>query len=441
MKKKQIFNLIMVLAVVLIIGAGIVTAGSILGWFDGDTEDGARLADLRGIVTLERNGIACNASADTALREGDRIETAFGAEAELQVGDSRIIMGEKSELTVGCPAKEEFSAAVGKGEIFTRGDTPLELSFEKGTVQISEAVTSLSVRTGAWSISVYEGSVPWKDQTIEAGSVLSLTADEEQMVSCQESMLNDFLLRQLRNVPEDIRMCFTAQDLDRIVRERQEALAQRPSSEPEMTEEPVKTSESAEETQETAVTETTEKTEQKPVKQTEEAASTEEAARTEEPTEETETSEPTEVPTTEEPATEEKGNTCTLTIRCDTILSNMDHLDPGKVEFVPENGYILWGASVKFEDGETAFDVLKRACEKYGIQLEYSWTPMYNSYYVEGINYLYEFDCGSESGWMYKVNGWFPNYGCSEYTLKDGDRIEFCYTCNGLGADVGGGVW
>ena len=33
---------------------------------------------------------------------------------------------------------------------------------------------------------------------------------------------------------------------------------------------------------------------------------------------------------------------------------------------------------------------------------------MYNSYYVEGIGNLYEFDCGSESGWMYKVNGWFP---------------------------------
>ncbi len=50
---------------------------------------------------------------------------------------------------------------------------------------------------------------------------------------------------------------------------------------------------------------------------------------------------------------------------------------------------------------------------------------MYNSYYVEGIGNLYEFDCGSESGWMCKVNGWFPNYGCSSYTLSDGgcDRL------------------
>jgi len=65
---------------------------------------------------------------------------------------------------------------------------------------------------------------------------------------------------------------------------------------------------------------------------------------------------------------------------------------------------------------------------------------MYNSYYIEGIGNLYEFDCGPESGWMYKVNGWFPNFGCSSYPLSDGDNIVWCYTCNGLGADVGGGV-
>ena len=60
-----------------------------------------------------------------------------------------------------------------------------------------------------------------------------------------------------------------------------------------------------------------------------------------------------------------------------------------------------------------------------------------DGYYIQGINNLYEFDCGAQSGWMYKVNGWFPNYGCSKYTLEDGDDIVWCFTCNGLGADVG----
>ena len=132
---------------------------------------------------------------------------------------------------------------------------------------------------------------------------------------------------------------------------------------------------------------------------------------------------------------------CTIQIRCDTILDNMDHLTAGKNAYVPANGVILATSTVQFVDGETVFDVLNRVCSYAGIQLEYSWTPMYGSYYIEGINNLYEFDCGYESGWMYKVNGWFPNYGCSSYVLKDGDTIVWCYTCNGLGADVGGSVY
>ena len=42
---------------------------------------------------------------------------------------------------------------------------------------------------------------------------------------------------------------------------------------------------------------------------------------------------------------------------------------------------------------------------------------------------------------MYKVNDWFPNYGCSSYYLKDGDEIVCCYTCEGLGTDVGADEW
>ena len=64
---------------------------------------------------------------------------------------------------------------------------------------------------------------------------------------------------------------------------------------------------------------------------------------------------------------------------------------------------------------------------------------MYNSAYIEGINNLYEFDCGELSGWMYKVNGWFPNYGCSACKVENGDDIVWCYTCKGFGKDVGGG--
>ena len=133
---------------------------------------------------------------------------------------------------------------------------------------------------------------------------------------------------------------------------------------------------------------------------------------------------------------EDTGMTCTFSIECSTILNNWDNLKESKAEFVPADGWILYPSEVEFYEGETVFDVLKRVCNEAGIQMESEWTPMYNSYYVSGINNLYEFDCGKDSGWMYAVNGWYPNYGCSKYTLEDGDTVEWRYTCD-LGRDVG----
>ena len=69
--------------------------------------------------------------------------------------------------------------------------------------------------------------------------------------------------------------------------------------------------------------------------------------------------------------------------------------------------------------------------------MECVYSANYGSVYVQGINNLYEFSCGELSGWMYRVNGVFPNYGCSKYVLKDGDVVEWVYTCD-LGRDVGG---
>lgn len=140
----------------------------------------------------------------------------------------------------------------------------------------------------------------------------------------------------------------------------------------------------------------------------------------------------------EEQETKDTNLYCTFTITCSTILDNIDALDPEKKELVPKDGIILKKQKVQFKEGESVYDVLVKVCKDNNIHMESSWTPMYNSAYIEGINNLYEFDCGSLSGWMYKVNEWFPNYGCSRYVLKNGDDVVWCYTCN-LGYDVGGG--
>lgn len=129
--------------------------------------------------------------------------------------------------------------------------------------------------------------------------------------------------------------------------------------------------------------------------------------------------------------------TCTISISCAAILKHMDWLAPDKTSLVPADGWILPPTKVTFYEGESVFNVLQRTCKQKKIHMEFKNTPMYNSAYIQGIHNLYEFDCGELSGWMYKVNDWFPNYGCSRYQLKDGDKICWVYTCD-LGSDVGG---
>ena len=127
----------------------------------------------------------------------------------------------------------------------------------------------------------------------------------------------------------------------------------------------------------------------------------------------------------------------TLEIRCNTLLENRGDLDPAKLPYLPADGVVLECKEYAFIPGETVFDLVKRACEQAEIPLEYNWTPGYGSYYIEGIHHLYEFDCGPQSGWMYSVNGQYPDRGCSACLLQDGDVVTWNYTCQGLGADLG----
>jgi|GEM_PF-413523 len=132
-----------------------------------------------------------------------------------------------------------------------------------------------------------------------------------------------------------------------------------------------------------------------------------------------------------------KTRTATLSVSATTLLDKLDKLDSSKHEVLPEDGIIYKARKVTFYEGESVFDVLLREMKKSKIHMEFEMTPLYNSNYIEGINNLYEFDAGELSGWMYKVNGWFPNYGSSRYALEDGDVVEWVYTTD-LGRDVGG---
>lgn len=156
-------------------------------------------------------------------------------------------------------------------------------------------------------------------------------------------------------------------------------------------------------------------------------------------------------PSTTAPTTQvitEMKKYCTVRIKCNTIYDNLSKLKSGKKDFLPSNGVILNNVKVELNGGESAFDVIKKACEenvctdncKYckanGVQIEYTYTPAFNNYYIEGIHQIYEKDCGTQSGWMYSVNGVFPDVDTSSYSVSPGDVIVFSFTCN-MGEDIG----
>lgn len=463
----------MVLAIVLLLALGIGAVGHIQGWFDADNGDAARLTNIRGIVRLARDGAAFDVKEDTVLRDSDTVTCVMGATADVLIGDTTITLGENGQLRVLSPEASDFQLLA--GEAFVRARDTVSITLDQTPLTFSDAAAALSVRAGAWSVSVFSGKV----DDAAAGQKIEQVGTQRAIQTLSIDSLNNFTIQALRAAQEDWAMCFTNADLDDLAARRQaetQALLQQgtqtlpaehsqpttpteegtlptetapdsttptdtvaPSSEPTQPEATTPTTDTTPTTEPTDHTQpgTHPTTPTEPRPQTQE---TQPQTQTEPPRQTEPTQPPTEPPTEAPTQPPEPERFCTLTIRCDTILSNMDNLNPAKAGYVPSDGYILYPTEIPLEEGDTAFDVLQRACDTCGIQLEYSWTPMYNSYYVEGIGNLYEFDCGSQSGWMYKVNGWFPNYGCSSYTLSEGDNIVFCYTCNGLGADVGGGV-
>ncbi|MCR4708687.1 MAG: DUF4430 domain-containing protein [Clostridiales bacterium] len=142
-----------------------------------------------------------------------------------------------------------------------------------------------------------------------------------------------------------------------------------------------------------------------------------------------------------EPAPEPEPSTITVHIQilCYTLSNDMSQLENEAIrDYIPSNGVILGRTSYTCDQGSgmTVYDALSTVCKNNGVQLDANYRSSYGSVYVEGIGYLYEFDAGPQSGWMYSVNGTFPNYGCSSYELKDGDEIKWLYTCKGIGTDL-----
>lgn len=401
--RSRALNIVMVVLAAVVVVTGVLGVIGLKG--AGSAPDGASAqvssANKLGNVNIERSGIAYAVEEGDSLTDGDILETLADSEITVRVaGGGDFVLAEKSEAVVRV-GEGVVTLDLLEGEVFTdvaSTGCQLALGVPQGEFLLSDAAAFANVRVGSSSLDVLSGSASESSSglTARAGESLCLLGNEDvssaEVASLDIASLNDFALEKSRALIEgDRTLCFDIAQIDEIVAERaaQKAAA---SSAPSL----------------------------------EESAGVDGVSGNASGSENAGVSASSEL------------MTCTIEIRCDTILDNMGNLAPGKDVYVPSNGVILSTSTVQFAEGDTVFDVLRAACSSAGIQLEYSYTPGYGAYYVEGVNNLYEFDCGNQSGWMYKVNGWFPNYGCSSYELENGDAIVWCYTCNGLGADVGG---
>jgi|GEM_PF-2285060 len=90
---------------------------------------------------------------------------------------------------------------------------------------------------------------------------------------------------------------------------------------------------------------------------------------------------------------------------------------------------VFAGEYFELNPGETAYSLLHRIP---------SLSVVSNNGFVVSINGFGAFDDGPLSGWMYRVNGVFPDIAANQFTLQNGHRIEWVFTRD-LGDDVGGG--
>ena len=122
-----------------------------------------------------------------------------------------------------------------------------------------------------------------------------------------------------------------------------------------------------------------------------------------------------------------------LTIDVRTLLVQTEQLDPAKLAYVPNSGYILQDEAVEYEAGLTAFDALLDAAEQHQVAVDYR---QLGSAYIDGIGQIYAGDCGAGSGWLYAVNGESPGQSAGNVELEPGDEVAWVYTCD-MGRDVG----
>ncbi|MGP4064371.1 DUF4430 domain-containing protein [Oceanobacillus sp. M65] len=100
-------------------------------------------------------------------------------------------------------------------------------------------------------------------------------------------------------------------------------------------------------------------------------------------------------------------------------------------------GQIVPQTRVERKEGDTILDITRRVLKQKGIQ--FSVTGSNSTAYVQGIDNLYEFDEGQNSGWMIRLDGALIKQSAGATPVQDGQVIYWFYTTNYLEESGAGG--
>lgn len=366
MKNSRIFNLIIISFALLIITGSVLLMGNLLGSTSAQSSMEVFPSSKTGSVSLIRRNAGYEMKTDIVLNNSDQVSTYVDSSCVINIGDSSVAdISESSNLCIVNASAKEACFKVESGTVmFTTYETLYTVKNVVGRISPKpDSLFSMEAHEGTQTLSVYKGSVEIEflneKTTLGCGQCAIITQNDDKESSISYSTvsinrLNAFLINTLIDNNTE---CFNSSELKGELEQRrletEQARAEQAAHEAEII------------SQGGTVAVINLKASQ-----------------------------------TGEKAKAEDIFTCTVQIRCDTILNNMDRLTAGKNIYVPASGVILDTSKVEFVQGESVYDVLKRACVHAGIPLEYSWTVEYGGYYIEGINNLYEFDCGAQSGWM-----------------------------------------
>lgn len=107
-----------------------------------------------------------------------------------------------------------------------------------------------------------------------------------------------------------------------------------------------------------------------------------------------------------------------------TLLGDSVHGEGGEVHTRSGGGLATWIAQARctVNAPATVLDVLEAALGE-----EHTFVNA-DGNYISEIDGLAEFANGANSGWMYTLNGKYPDKGVAEQAVRNGDRIVFHYT-------------